>query len=431
MAKKVMMKYIVLIYSMVVGLVISSSAQVNPYYHENAVFREEIKSVQLYREGFELSSPVLELGSGDRLILTFDELSDEVRNYYYSVLHCDPEWNESNLMQTDYIDGFAENPIEDYARSFNTTFSYVNYLLAIPNEQMDIKMSGNYILLVYEDRDMEKLVLSKRFYVTEKAATIEGTVRRATLDAFKGSNHEVDFTVFHPGVKIENPLSEVKVVVMQNGRWDNAIRDLRPLFIQDGRLTYDYSQENVFPAGNEFRYFDIRNKRINGEGVLETSFHRPYYHVTLMPDEIRSNKRFFPYREMNGRYVVESQEPVQDYHTECDYQFVHFSLPLEAPLMGGTINVFGELSNWNANKSNEMTWNFETGRYELTLLLKQGYYNYMYVYVPEGAASADHVNLEGSFWETENDYQIMVYYRPMSSRYYRLIGYRHLNSKLN
>lgn len=406
-------------------------AQFNPYYHENAVFREEIKSVQMFREGFELSNPVLELNESARLILRFDDLSGEVRNFYYTILHCDPDWNESFIRQNDYLIGFPENPIEDFARSFNTTFSYINYRLAIPNEQVQLKLSGNYILLVYEDNNKENLVLSRRFYITENAAQIEGTVRRATLDAFKGENHEVDFTVLYPRLRIANPADEVKVVIMQNGRWDNAVKNLRPLFIQDGRLIYDYNRENVFAAGNEFRYFDIRNKRINGEGVYETTFHRPYYHITLYNDEVRSNKRFFPYREMNGRYVIESQERVQDFDTECDYQFVHFTLPLEAPLLGGTINVFGELSNWNANKSNEMTWNFESGRYELTMLLKQGYYNYMYVYVPEGSASADHTNLEGSFWETENDYQIFVYYQDMSARYHRLIAYRQLNSKIN
>ncbi len=257
---------------------------------------------------------------------------------------------------------------------------------------------------------------------------MEGTVRRATMDAFKGENQEVDFTVFHDNLRIENPREEVRVVIMQNNRWDNAIRNLKPLFIQPGRLVYDYAQENVFRAGNEFRYFDIRNYRTNGEGVASTTFHRPYYHVTLHPSDIRANKRYFQYREMNGRYVVESQERVNDYDLECDYQFVHFSLPLEAPLMGGTINVFGELSNWNANKSNEMTWNFETSRYELTLLLKQGYYNYIYVYVPEGSATADHTNLEGSFWETENSYQLFVYHRAISDRYDRLIGYTKLGS---
>jgi len=218
---------------------------------------------------------------------------------------------------------------------------------------------------------------------------------------------------------------------MQNNRWDNAIRDLKPLFIRNRELVYDYNRENVFVAGNEFRYFDNRTNRVNGENVLSTEFHRPYFHKTLAPDEPRANKRFFSYEEMNGNYVVESQDrEVEDFDTECDYTFIHFALPLESILLGGSVNVFGALSNWNANKNNEMTWNFETSRYELTMLLKQGYYNYMYVYVPQGAAEADHANIEGSFWQTENEYQIFVYYREMSGRYDRLIGYRQFNSSI-
>jgi hypothetical protein len=219
---------------------------------------------------------------------------------------------------------------------------------------------------------------------------------------------------------------------MQNNRWDNAVRDLKPLFIRNRALIYDYNRENVFVAGNEFRYFDNRSNRVNGENVLATDFHRPYFHKTLMPIEVRANKRYFEYEEMNGNYVIESQDQeVEDYDTECDYTFVHFSLPLESILLGGTVNVFGALNNWNANKTNEMTWNFDTSAYELTLLLKQGYYNYMYVYVPQGSAVADHKNLEGSFWQTENDYQIFVYYREIASRYDRLVGYRQLNSMAN
>ncbi len=407
-----------------------AEGQVNRFYHENAVFSEDIKSVRFHRAGFELSNPVLALNEDARLVFKFDDLSGKAKRYYYTVLHCDADWNESFIRQGDYLDGFPDNPIDDYARSFNTTFSYVNYYLELPNERIRFKSSGNYILLVHEDNNKEKLVLSRRFYITEPLVTIEATVRRATMDAFKGENQEVDFVVYHEKLRIENPRDEVKVVIMQNNRWDNAVRNLKPLFIQQNRLVYDYDRENVFKAGNEFRYFDIRNYRINGEGVAETSFHRPYYHVTLVPDKIRNGKPYFPYEEMNGKYVVESQERVNDYDLECDYQFVHFALPMEAPLMGGTVNVFGELSNWNANKSNEMTWNFETDRYELTLLMKQGYYNYMYVYVPEGSKSADHTNLEGSFWETENDYQIFVYYRDLAGRYDRLVGYTQINSRL-
>lgn len=402
------------------------------YYYENAIYDENIKTVLMYRDGYDLSNPVWVMGEETPLVLKFDDLSGEVKNYYYTVIHCDSEWNESFIFQTDYIEGFPENSLDDYARSFNTAFEYINYRLYLPNENINFKLSGNYALIVYEGTDKNKIVLSKRFHIVEPLTEIDGTVRRATLDAFKGENHEVDFTVYHENINIQYPREEIKVVIMQNNRWDNAVKNLKPLYIRDRALIYDYNKENVFPAGNEFRYFDNRTNRVNGENILATEFHRPYFHKTVMPDEVRSNKRFFSYEEMNGLYVIESQDrEVENYDTECDYNFVHFTLSLESVLLGGTINVFGALSNWNANKSNEMTWNFNTSAYELTLLLKQGYYNYIYVYVPEGSITADHTNLEGSFWETENDYQIFVYYREMSSRYDRLIGYRQFNSVVN
>jgi hypothetical protein len=410
----------------------SSRAQVESFYYEDAVYREEIKTMLMHRDGFELSNAVWEMGEEIPLVFKFDDLSGEVKDYYYTIIHCDADWNESYIPQNDYMDGFFDNPLTDYARSFNTTFDYINYLLYVPNENVNLKLSGNYALVVYEGNDKTNLVLSKRFHVVEPLVQVEGTVRRATLDAFRGENHEVDFTVFHEKLPILNPREEIKVVIQQNNRWDNAIRNLKPLFIRDNALIYDYNRENVFAAGNEFRYFDNRTNRVNGENVLATEYHRPYFHKTLMTDQVRTNKRYFPYEEMNGKYVVESQDrEVEDYDTECDYTFVHFTLPLESILLGGSVNVFGALNNWNANKSNEMTWNFNTSAYELTMLLKQGYYNYMYVYVPQGAPVADHTNLEGSFWETENDYQIFVYYRDMASRYDRLVGYRQLNSRLN
>lgn len=401
------------------------------FYYENAVFKEDIKTVLLYRDGFELSNPVLELGEDVQLVLKFDDLSGEVKDYYYTIVHCDAGWDESFISQPEYLEGFAENPINDYAYSFNTTFKYVNYQLKIPNEDIQFKTSGNYALVVFEDNDKEKVVLSKRFYVVEPLTQIDGTVRRATMDAFKGENQEVDFTIYHDQLAINNPQQEVKVVLMQNNRWDNAISDLKPLFVRPNELVYDYNRENVFVAGNEFRYFDIRTNRMNGENVASTDFFRPYYHKTLMIDEVRTNKRYFEYEEMNGKYVVESQERVQDYDIDCDYVFVHFSLPLESIILGGTVNVFGALTNWNANKSNEMTWNFETSQYELNMLLKQGYYNYIYVYVPQGSTVADHENFEGSFWMTDNDYQILVYFRSLGGRYDRLVGYTQLNSRMN
>ena len=340
------------------------------YYYENAVYRENIKTVMMYRLGYELSNPVLFTNEDVQLLFQFDDLADEEKDYYYTIIHCDGNWNESYLSQADYLNGFPENPLLDYKLSFNTTFNYTHYELLIPNENVKLNYSGNYVLVVYEGNDKSKVVITQRFYVVETRVTIDATVRRATFDAFKGSNHEIDFTVaYNDNFRIENPLKDVKVVLMQNNRWDNAITKLKPLYIRTDRLEYDYDSENVFAAGNEFRYFDNRTNRFNGENVIATDFHRPYFHKTIQPDEVRANKNFFLYKEMNGRFTVESQDPeVNNPETECDYTFVHFSLPLQSPLLGGTINVFGALTGWNANKSNEMTWNFNTRASELSLL---------------------------------------------------------------
>lgn len=423
------MKYYRFITVLFFLLVLFGNAQENKFYYENAVYREYIKTVQMYVAGLELSQPILTINEEAHLLFKFDDLSDEPKDYYYTVIHCDADWNESFINQTEYISGFPVNPITDYKLSFNTTFNYTNYQVLLPNDNMKFNYSGNYVLIVYEDDDKEKVIITQRFYIVEQKVSITGSVHRATNDPFEGSNQEIDFVVTHNDVLIENPLKDVKVVLMQNGRWDNAIRNLKPLFIRDNRLEYDYQRENVFPAGNEFRYFDNRSNRFNGEYIAATDFHRPYYHKTIKNDEVRANKDYFKYPEMNGKFTIESQDKeVRDPDTECDYTFVHFTLPLQSILLGGSVNVFGALTGWNANKSNEMTWNFNTSAYELTLLLKQGYYNYQYVYVPHGSLSADHVNIEGSFWETENDYQLFVYYSDFSARYTRLVGYQGFNS---
>lgn len=407
---------------------IKATSKTDKFYYQNSVYSETIKSVQLFRESNELSNPVIELNSDVALLLKFDELTEDVKNYQYTLIHCDSKWNESFLRQNEYIKGFPDNPITDYALSFNTTVKFVNYRLQIPNDECKITKSGNYALVVFDNNNRENLVLIQRFYVFEPAVRIEAIVKKATFDPFNGENQEVDFKLFIDNIKSLNPRDEFKVVLTQNRRWDNAIHDLKPTFIQNNTLVYDYNKENVFQGGNEFRYFDIRTKRYNGENVAEIKFNRPYYHVSLLADAIRSNKKYSPYKEMNGNFVIESQDRITDPDTECDYMFVHFSLPMTSPLLGGSVNVFGALTGWNANKTNEMKWNFITASYELTLLLKQGYYNYQYVYVTEGALKADSSNLEGTFFITENEYQIYAYYSDLAGKYERLVGFTTVSS---
>ncbi len=405
-----------------------ASAVAGDFQYQNAVYRNEIKSVQMYRDGNELSNPEIELGGDAHLVLKFDDLADDPKNFSYTLIHCDADWNESFVRQNEYLDGMPDNPVTDYAMSFNTTMKYVNYQLLIPNDDCKPKLSGNYALVVFENNNRDSLVLIQRFYVVEPLVRIDGQVKKATFDPFNGANQEVNFKIFLGNLKPMNPVDEIKVVLMQNRRWDNAVRDLKPSFLQDNVLEYDYTRENVFPGGNEFRYFDLRTTRHPGENVDNVKFFRPYYHATLLPDAVRSNKDYRNYKDMNGNFVIETEDRVTDFNTECDYEFVHFFLPLPSPLIGGSVNVFGALTGWNANKSNEMTWNFAHAGYELTLLLKQGYYNYEYVYVPEGSKKADAVNLEGSFFVTENDYQIFAYYREQAGRYDRLVGFVNINS---
>ncbi len=398
--------------------------------YDNELVSTSILSVQLYSGDDPLTMPIMQLGTDEYLTLKFDDLGNDAANYRYTILHCDANWNESNLMQTEYLEGFFDNPLDDYALSFNTTINYTNYILELPNNNIKFRYSGNYVLIVYEGTDRCNVVFTRRFYVVEPKVEIDGRVKRATFDAYQGDNQEVDFNIRFAGFKLSNPLTEVSVVLMKNRRSDSAIRNLKPRSFNNGLLDYNYDEENVFSGGNEYRFFDIRSWRYVGEGVKSIEKVQGKTQVSLHPSELRSNKRYFYYAEMNGNYRVESQDRnVKDFDTECDYAFVHFTLDMPSPLLGGTVNVFGALTNYDTSGKYAMQWNFQQKRYELSLLLKQGYYNYEYVYIADDETIADETVIEGTSYETENDYQIFVYYRKQNSgRYDRLVGIKQLNS---
>ncbi len=395
----------------------------------NTIFRPEIKSVQFYSSEEDYTLPMLTLGSDEEVILKFDDLSEGTASYNYTILHCDADWNESFVMQNEYLDGLTDNPLEDFALNFNTTVGFMNYRLTLPNDRVKFNYSGNYILCIYEGDNRENLVLTRRFFVLEPKVTVKGLVKRATFDPYLGSNQEVDFAVFHELLRLDDPFQEIKVTMLKNRCWDMSISGLKPRFVKKQELDYDYDEQNVFPGGNEFRYFDMRSWEYTGENVARIEEFNNYYHVTLARDEIRSNKKFFQYAEMNGRFSVESQDRIEDPDTDCDYGFVHFRLAVPTPLVGGAVYVYGDLTDWTCSEQNKMEYNSELKEYQLSLLLKQGYYNYEYVYVHNGETKVDESVLEGSFFETENEYQILVYYKALSGRYDRLVGFQQLSSQ--
>ena len=393
----------------------------------NGVYRENIRTVQFFREGWEFAQPVIDLGTDQRLLLKFDELSDRVTNFVYTITHCDAEWYPSRLVQAEYMVGFIENPVTDYAASVNTTVRFTNYLLSLPNEQVSFLLSGNYLLSVFDEANRNTPVLTRRFYVLEPSTEIRGEVKKSTFEGFKGRDQEIDFTVDYSRFSIQDPRTEIKVVVMQNARADNCLMNLKPLFVRDNQLSYDLSRENIFSGGNEFRNFDTKNLRINGLGVVNIKFVNPLYHVTLRTDQIRRAGDYRFESDLNGRYLIKNDR-VTDSDLESDYMLVHFSLQMPEPLLGGNIYVFGGLSDLQCLPANKMIWNYELKLYEASIMLKQGFYDYQYVYIENGGNRIDNTLLEGSYVETENDYQILIYHHGFSSRYDKLIGYRTINS---
>jgi len=394
---------------------------------KEGVFKESIHSVQLYREGWKLSYPVIDLNSQLSLELSFDDIAGSVANYYYKIVHCSFEWTPSNISEGEYLDGFLPVQITNYEMSFNTYFSYIHFSLKLPNEDFRFLVSGNYALIVFEDLDEGKVAFVKRFMVSDALVNVAASVNRPVLSINRDNSHEINFNIETGSFSVDNPYHDIKVAVLQNGRWDQSINDLKPLFDKTGVLEYNYQMENIFPAGNEYRWFDIKSMRYQSPYVKSVEYRDGHFHVSLFPDPIKANSRYFYEEDLNGRYYIEIQEEQKD-DTEADYVYVYFTLPYNFPVADGGIYVMGTLSGSEYNDMNRMKYNPGNHSYELTLLLKQGYYNYRYEFLQNGKTSGDGSLTEGNYYETENDYFILVYYRGSSSRYDRLIGYQIANS---
>jgi hypothetical protein len=392
----------------------------------NHCYNDNIKTVKIHVLDDPLSIPIIELSGSDKLLLSFDELNGEVKDYTYRFYHCTSKWEKSDLFTSDYIDGFEENQIRDAEMSFNTKQSYIHYSLSFPNDDIKLLLSGNYVIAVYDAYEEEKLVLTRRFHVIEPGATIAGEAKRATNLDFHRSHHEVDFT-FWSNIPINDPYQDIKICVIQNGRWDNVISDISPKYIKGNEFIYDYEDEILFPAAGEFRHFNSKDIKFASEGIKSIQYRELFYHFDLEKSELRRFKVYKYKEDINGKLFIDVANG-QDNELEADYVISHFSLSMDAPVVDGNIYVFGELSNWEFPMINRMSYNYEKKAYELEIPLKQGYYDYTYAFIRDGEVSADIGYIEGNHYETENDYHIFIYYRDNSSRYDKLIGVSTVNT---
>ncbi len=399
-------------------------------HYDNYIYDDSIKTVQFYLGDDPLTQPIIRLRGGEQITLKFDDLSATLKNLSYTIIHCDADWTPSALLPFEYTGGFNDYFINDYKFSFNTLIRYTHYSMQIPNNNVQITKSGNYVLLVYKDNDKESPVLTRRFMVYEDLVRVGATVRAGTLVKNRKTSQEIDFSVNHRGYEIPNPFQDLKVVLMQNNRWDNAITNLKPLFMNDNELVYNYDRENNFKGGNEYRFFDTKSIRIQSLRVRKIQFQdSSAYHVYLYPDESRQFKRYSFWEDINGQRIVRIQDR-SDSDTDADYVYTHFEYPLEEPLETGNLYVFGALTDWQAKPEFQLHYNYQKKAYQATILLKQGYYNYEYGLLTDGSTSIDNSFAEGAHYETENDYTILVYHREMGLRYDKLIAVHNLNSGL-
>lgn len=409
----------------------------NQYYegnflrYEDFIYKPNIRTVQLQKDDWEFSAPVLKLGSTEKLKLSFDDLDGDSKNYRFTIIHCDANWQPSDrMLPSEYIQGFFDDNINDYQHSKNTIQRYVHYELIFPTENLSPTKSGNYLLKVFMDYEQNDLALTKRFMVVDERVNIIPDVHRPAIIEDYNYKQEIDFSIQTNTYQIINPYQDLKIVLTQNDRWDNAVTKLKPLFVKDNELVYDYDQDNVFPGGNEFRTFDIKSLRWNSEYVKYISSDSAKKdHAYLFPGKKKNFLQYLSDRDINGKFKITRQEssPFAS-ETEAEYVYVHFTLTMKEPVEDGSVYVFGALTDWKYRNENKMHFNKTLSQYEVTLYVKQGYYNYEYVYLKDNEKSGDESYIEGTHYETENDYAIYVYYKPLSSNYDQLIGMKRFNS---
>ncbi len=390
--------------------------------YADAVYKENVKAVRFHVYGDQLSLPVYKLNSSDQLELNFDDLDANVKSYYYCFQLCDYNWNPVDISPFLYIKGFTQQRISTYRYSSIALTRYTHYQAIVPDRSTTLTMSGNYILKVYLDGDTSKLVFTKRMLVLEQKASISGQVVQPFTPQLFRTHQKIQFNANINGLNTFSAAQQIKVVVLQNNRWDNAIKDIRPTFVRGNTLEYSTENSCVFPGGKEWRWLDLRSFRLQSDCVQKADYNKTSTNIYLFTDADRSGQRYVYFKDLNGMYLIETYETINPYW-QGDFATVYFSLatPDGKPYADKDIYLAGQLTNYEFNDKTKMTFNEAKGVYEVTAFLKQGYYNYTYIAVDKNNPAQKH-DLEGDYWETENDYTILMYYKSFTDRTDQLIG---------
>ncbi len=395
----------------------------------DTIYKDYIKSLQLHQIGWKYSPPLIALNSGDLLQLDFDDLAGDYVQYSYTLVHCDADWTPSDMVAFDYLKGFSTDQITDYMYSFNTFQRYTHYRLVFPNANMQVLLSGNYILKVFLNNNPDSLVFTRKVMVYENGVSVKSTERRGIGDDLY-TKQEVIFTINTQRTNITDPFHSLQIFISQNGRWDNYLTGFQPAMVQGTSLIYDLDIGNSFDGGNQFRSFDMTSLRYLTQYEAAFVENKTSYEIDLHVDQPRAGLQYYTEADIDGQYLIMDKDD-DSTPINSQYVYINFYLPLDSEITTGNLYIFGALTDWKCNPDFQMHYNSGKHRYEGTAYLKQGYYEYQYAYLKKGSGVADCTVIEGNHFETTNTYFIYVYYRPVGGFYDKLIGYTTLHAPSN
>ena len=378
-------------------------------------FSQNIKSIQLRPLQENNFSAIVPLGTS--LEISFDDLEADSKDYQYKIEHMTHDWKSSRLSSSQFINGFDQNTIVNVSNSFNTLQNYTHYSVRIPNINTVITKSGNYLLSILNTDD--DVIFTRRFVLYEPSTTVGVTVERSRNSKTLNTQQTIEFIINHPKIKINNPAQEVHVVILKNNNWEEKITNLQPTFFRPNQLSYTYTNKTNFWGGNEYLNFDnklIRNNSLNVVKIIK----KDIFHHYLYPFEFNPFRKYSYNPDINGQFVIRTLE-AKDSKTEADYAMIHFTLSVEEAFSEREVYVYGAFNDFKITDENKMYFDQEERAYKANILLKQGFYNYTFA-TKETNGNINTNDVNGSFYETENEYTVIVYYKPFGSFFERVVG---------